>query len=388
MTKFLLAALAVWVGTGLAMAQTDITVTYLRAEQPQPPVLSNLDPVPDDLGIAGAEIALSEIRTTGQFMGHSYAMSVVSVLLDGDVLAAARAALAASRFLILDAPADTLLAIADLPEAEGAVMFNATAPDPVLRDRECRANLLHTIASTSMRTDALMQVLLGKRWTDIVAIVGAHETDVAYGEALERSAKKFGLKIRTRKTWAFDSDMRRAASNEVPLFTQEFGDYDVLLVADELGDFGEYILYNTWLPRPVAGSVGMSPRTWSPALEQWGAVQLQNRFEEASHREMRPEDYGAWTALRSLGEAVIRTGSDDPATIRSYLLSDAFRLDGFKGRALSYRGWNGQLRQPVPVVHPRALIALAPVEGFLHRVNELDTLGIDEPESACAAFNE
>lgn len=367
---------------------TDIAVTYLRAEQIAPPVLSNLHPDPDDLGIAGAQVGLQDNATTGAFLGQTYTLTVTSIEPGGDVLGAARAALATSPFLVLDAPADTISAIAALPDAAEAILFNATAPDPVLRGAECRANLLHTIASTSMRTDALMQVLVNKRWTEIAAIAGTHETDVAYLEALERSARKFGLKLGEPKTWAFDADMRRAASVEVPLFTQDLGDYDVLVVADEIGDFGEYILYNTWRPRPVAGSVGMSPHTWSPALEQWGAVQLQGRFRDVAGRDMLSEDYAAWIAVRSIGEAVTRTGSGEAAVLRAYMLSDKFRLDGFKGRPLSYRNWNGQLRQPIPVVHPRALVAITPLDGFLHRVNELDTLGMDAPESDCTAFAE
>ncbi|PWR02623.1 branched-chain amino acid ABC transporter substrate-binding protein [Meridianimarinicoccus roseus] len=390
MLKHYLAAstLAIAMATALPAAATEIAIGYLRAEQPAPPVLSNLRPDPADLGIAGAQAGLADTRTTGQFLGHDYTLDVVSVPPGGDVLGAARAALGSSRLLLLDAPADTVLAIADLPEAQGALLFNVAAPDPVLRDAECRANVLHTVASTAMRTDALIQVLLAKRWTDIVAVAGAHEADSAFMDALDRSAGKFGLKIGKRKIWAFDADMRRAASTEVPLFTQDLGDYDVLLVADELDDFGEYILYNTWRPRPVAGSVGMTPQTWSPALEQWGAVQLQERFRDTSGRDMQPEDYAAWAALRSIGEAVTRTGFAAPDALRAYILSDEFELDGFKGRPLSYRGWNGQLRQPIPVVHPRALVALAPVEGFLHQVNELDTLGLDAPEVDCTAFGD
>ena len=98
----------------------------------------------------------------------------------------------------------------------------------------------------------------------------------------------------------------------MPLFTQEFGDYDMLLVADELGDFGRYIPFNTWQARPVAGSEGLKPVAWSPVVEQWGAAQLQGRFEDLAGRDMRSEDYGAWAALRSLGEAVTRTGCADP----------------------------------------------------------------------------
>jgi ABC transporter substrate binding protein (PQQ-dependent alcohol dehydrogenase system) len=172
------------------------------------------------------------------------------------------------------------------------------------------------------------------------------------------------------------------------LFTQEFGDYDVLLLADELDDFGRYVEFNTWKARPVAGSDGLKPVTWSRVVEQWGAAQMQNRFFEQSGRTMMSKDYAAWAAYRTLGEAVTRTQSDDPAVLRDYILSDEFELAGFKGRAMNFRSWNGQLRQPIPLVTDRAVVAMAPLEGFLHQRTELDTLGIDEAESQCQAFKE
>jgi ABC transporter substrate binding protein (PQQ-dependent alcohol dehydrogenase system) len=130
----------------------------------------------------------------------------------------------------------------------------------------------------------------------------------------------------------------------------------------------------------------MVPTAWAPVIESWGAVQLQNRFEDHALRPMRGLDYAAWAAIRAIGEAVTRTGSSDPATLRAFLLNPDFQMDGFKGRGLSFRAWNGQLRQPIAVVNSRALVTLAPVEGFLHQRNEMDTLGLDEPESACTAF--
>ena len=63
-----------------------------------------------------------------------------------------------------------------------------------------------------------------------------------------------------------------------------------------------------------------------------------------------------------------------------------FELAAFKGAPLTYRNWNGQLRQPIPLTHPRALAALAPIDGFLHERTPLDTLGSDQPETACAEF--
>jgi ABC transporter substrate binding protein (PQQ-dependent alcohol dehydrogenase system) len=381
-------AAAIFCLASSAAAEIAIPMTYLRQEVAAPPVLSNLDPIPEDRGLAGAEVALTDTKTTGSFMGHAYSLAVVSVEPGGDFLDAARKVLAASKILFIDATPEGMLAIADLPEAKGALLFNVASGARRLRDADCRANLLHTMAEDAMRTDALMQVLKARRWTRTVLIVGPKPEDKAYAETLRISARKFGVDILASKEWTFDTDLRRAAGQEIPLFTQDFPDHDVLLIADEADDFARYVQDNTWLPRPVAGADGLRGEGWAPVLEQWAAVQLQNRFEKAAGREMGSRDYAAWAALRTIGEAVTRTNSADPAVLRAFILSGKFALDGFKGRSLSYRAWNGQLRQPMAVVNARALVELTPLDGYLHQTNEMDTLGLDRPESACTAFGE
>lgn len=369
-----------------AAAAIEVPAVYLKQQQPQPPTLSNLDPQPGDLGAAGARLGLADNLTTGSFLGHRYSLEVVTVPEGGDFAAAARAALARTPLLILDAPKPALLAAADLPEAQAALLFNAASPDIGLRSADCRRNLLHTLPSDLMRSDALMQFALMKRWSGLAMISGSHPQDRAFAAALRQSAAKFGLKIGAETAWAYGADMRRNAAQEVPLLTQELGRHDLLLVADELQDFARYLPYNTWLPRPVAGSEGLVPAAWAPVVEQWGAAQLQSRFQDLAGRGMQARDYAAWAAMRSIGEAVTRTNSADPAVLHRFMLSEDFELAGFKGRPLSYRGWNGQLRQPVPLATPRALAAQAPLPGFLHQHSELDTLGLDAPESNCGAF--
>lgn len=371
---------------GPALAEIAVPIARLSIAEPRPPVLSNLDPLPADTGQAGAELGLKDNQTTGRFMGHAYSLTTTRVGKGEDPLPAARAALSQAPFLLIDGPAAALTAIADLPEARGKLLFNTGAEDPALRSEACRANVLHTVPSLAMRTDALVQFFVKKRWSDIVMITGPHPKDRAYAAAMERSLAKFRVDLAATKNWTFDADMRRNAAQEVPLFTQDFGDYDALVVADETHDFGRYILYNTWEARPVTGSEGLTAVAWAPVVEQWGAAQLQSRFQDLAGRAMRPEDYANWAAIRAIGEAVTRTGSGDPATLRAFMLSDDFELAGFKGRPLTFRPWNGQLRQPIPLVHPRALVASAPLEGFLHQRSELDTLGLDQPESACSAF--
>ncbi len=372
----------------IASAQKiDVPIVFLERQTPPAATLSNLDPVPDDLALSGARLGVADNQTTGKFLGHNYTLEEVSIAPEDDVLPAAKQALSLSRFLLLKAPASDINAIADLPEAEGAIIFNVAAPDVSLRQAECRGNVLHTLPSRAMTSDALAQFSVKKKWTDWAMIVGPLDADTALADALSNSAAKFGIDIVGQKAWAFDADMRRNAAQEVPLFTQDFEDHDLMVVADELNDFARYVQYNTWVPRPLAGSWGASPAAWHASVEQHGAVQLQNRFKEASGRTMQSEDYAAMLAVRAIGEAVTRTNSDAPQTLFDFMLSDQFELAAFKGRPLSFRDWNGQMRQPIPIAHPGAVVALAPLDGFLHQVNELDTLGVDQPETTCNAFS-
>jgi ABC transporter substrate binding protein (PQQ-dependent alcohol dehydrogenase system) len=68
--------------------------------------------------------------------------------------------------------------------------------------------------------------------------------------------------------------------------------------------------------------------------------------------------------------------------------SPQFELAAFKGVGLSLRSWNGQLRQPVLLATPKLLVSVSPQPGFLHQFSELDTLGIDKPETKCTAYTQ
>ena len=196
------------------------------------------------------------------------------------------------------------------------------------------------------------------------------------------SAEKFNIKIKEKKIWDFAADLRRTAQKEVPIFTKG-PNYDILVTADEEGVFGEYLPYRTWDPRPVVGTQGLTPTSWHRTHEQWGATQMQNRFRRKSGRWMTTVDYASWTAVRSIGEAVTRISSNDVSKVKSYLLSDKFGLGAYKGVKVSYRSWNGQLRQPILLAAPRSMVSVSPQVGYLHPLSELDTLGKDKPESTC-----
>ena len=129
--------------------------------------------------------------------------------------------------------------------------------------------------------------------------------------------------------------------SQIPVFTQDAGDYDVLIVADEADVFAAYLPYRTWEARPVAGSVGLKPVSWSRVHEQWAGTQMQRRFEKSAGRPMTERDYGAWVAMRSIGEAVTRSQNADPAALHDYMVSDR-SSSALSREGLSFRHWTNR----------------------------------------------
>jgi ABC transporter substrate binding protein (PQQ-dependent alcohol dehydrogenase system) len=350
---------------------------------------SYFDQPPQDEGIQGARLGIADNDTTGHFTGQSFAL-VESIMPEGGDAAAGFRELAAKgvRLVVTDLAAPELLSVAGMPEAVSVTLFNTGAADDRLRGEECRANVLHLLPSRAMLADALVQYLVAKRWRDLLLVAGHGEGDREFAADVRHAAQKFQARLVREKPWTFVPGARRtdtghfAIQAEVARFTQGIG-YDVLVVADEEDEFGDELSYRTFDPRPVAGTQGLVPSAWARPHEQWGATQLQNRFLRQARRWMTDRDYAAWMAVRAIGEAAARSRSTDPAAIVAFLRSDRFELAAFKGARLSFRPWDGQLRQPVLLADARSLVSVSPQPGFLHQFSELDTLGIDKAETKC-----
>lgn len=367
-----------------------VPIGYLVQEIKRPLPISRLKLPPQDLGVAGAEIALKDNNTTGRFTKQQFVLDVERVPIGGDAVAALEKLTASGHhFVLVDAPADTLLKLADAANGSDVLLFNISAPDVSLRQENCRANVLHVAPDRAMLADALAQYLVWKKWTRWLVVKGVFPDDLDYLAAIERAAKRFGAKIVEEREYKGTLEARRTDSGEqqiqqqMPALTQGAPDYDVLIVADENEVFGPYLPYRSYDPRPVAGTAGLEAMSWHPAHEQWGATQMQNRFQRFANRFMLPLDYQAWVAVRAIGEGVTRTGSADLAPVAAYIRSDKFDLAAFKGQKVTFRPWDGQLRQPIIIAGPDLPVSMSPQEGFLHEHAEVDTLGIDEPETRC-----
>jgi ABC transporter substrate binding protein (PQQ-dependent alcohol dehydrogenase system) len=341
-------------------------------------------------GLAGGQLAIDDNNTTGKFLNQSFSLEQILLKDEDDPVAAAqKLADRGISLIVTDLPADALLKVADAGRQRGLVFFNAGAIDDRLRQQDCRANVIHTAPSRAMLADGLAQYLVWKHWTRWLLVVGSHPPDMLFADALRRSAQRFGANIVQERTFKDTGGARRTDSgltqiqSQIPLFTQSAPDYDVLVAADESQVFADYLPYRTKDPRPVAGSAGLEPTSWAASYDQQGALQLQNRFMAKFKRRMTALDMQAWTAVRMVGEAVSRVNSADPKTLFDYIKGPNFDVAAFKGRKLTVRDWDLQLRQPILLADGRVVVSVSPQEGFLHQFSELDTLGFDRPETKC-----
>jgi ABC transporter substrate binding protein (PQQ-dependent alcohol dehydrogenase system) len=372
----------------LAAEPAEIGIGYLGEARTRAN-LSLVEQPADNDGIAGARLAIEDNNTTGRFLNRRFKLEERRLKEGEDVVQAATALAERNGFIVADLPADALLKVADALRERGTLLFNAGAIDERLREADCRANVIHVAPTRAMLADALAQYLVWKQWKRWLLVVGSHDEDKLYAEALRRAATRFGAKIVQERTFQDSGGARRTDSGvtliqrQMPVFTQQAPAYDVLVAADESEVFAAYLPYRTWDPRPVAGSAGLVPRSWDAAQDQWGAVQMQNRFMKLNSRRMTALDMQAWTAVRIIGEATSRTNSGDTKKVTDFIKGPDFSVAAFKGTRLTLRDWNLQLRQPILLVDGRMVVSVSPQEGFLHQVSELDTLGYDRPESKC-----
>jgi ABC transporter substrate binding protein (PQQ-dependent alcohol dehydrogenase system) len=293
------------------------------------------------------------------------------------------------KLVMTDLPGASVLKLADAGKAHGMTIFNLAAPDDSLRQEDCRNDLIHVAPSRAMLADAVGQYLVWKKWTRWFLVYGSHPEDRLLADAYRRAAKRFGAKIVAEKLSPDTGGSRETDSGvvqtqqQMPVLTQGAPDYDVLVAADENQVFAGYLPYRTWDPRPVAGSAGLEPLSWDASSESWGGTQLQDRFERLFHRRMMPLDMQAWTGVRMVGEAASRSNSGDPDKIMAYMKGADFGIAAYKGQRLTLRNWDWQLRQPILLADGRSIVSISPQPGFLHQVTELDTLGIDRPETTC-----
>lgn len=388
MRQVLIAVLVLIFG-GAALAQeTGFEVGFLTLENDprydEDYAYARIQLRPTGNAAVGARMAVQDMAIVTDAVGISVVLDEAEGADNAGLEVAARQMIADGvQFIVVDLAAEQIDELATALKGEPVTIVNTTAPDDWLR-RACHTNLLHTAASDRMIADAMTQYLRLRDWTRILVLVGKEPRDALVAEAFEQSAERLRLQIVDTRDFDLSTNPELRDQNNVQLLTGG-ADYDVIYIADTDGEFGRYVPYQSNLPRPVIGTTGLSALEWHWSLERYGAPQVNSRFEDMSEggRRMNWQDWSAWIATRAVITAYAKTRDRTPENVDAFLRSHRLNVDGSKGVVQSFRPWNGQMRMPILLATNNAIINIAPLDGYLHQTNVLDTLGADEPEFRC-----
>lgn len=333
---------------------------------------------PKQQGVQGAQLAIKDANITGRFA--NFALSLTAFEWQAQSRDNLATQIQTVPVIMVESDTDDYQSIIEFVTQTNpsALIVNVANQTTDLRQSQCALPVVHTIASHQMKADALAQWFRTKRIEDILVIYGQTLQDAQFVNAFKQTAKKFKLDIVDEKQWQFSFDLRRAAFQEIPLFTRAKGKYEAVFVADSVNQFGFSLPYNTFLQVPVTGDAGLKSLGWHHTHEQWGARQIQQRFKDDYGRPMNEVDYAAYVAVVALSTALQQGAAHDGPSLFNALLSEQLDIAAYKGRKLSIRPDTHQLRQPIVLANESALVTHAPLPGFLHKTNELDTLGLTD----------
>ena len=286
------------------------------------------------------------------------------------------------KIVLLDFPASELINIVSKISDLNIAIINISSKNNELRSVNCNKNLFHTIPSERMLTDSLAQYLSDKKWRKVLILTGPLEIDKAKSASFIESAKQFGLKIVDNRSFLLGNDPRARDQNDLDFLTGS-AKYDAVYISDTHREFSYKVPFATHIPSAVLGSSGLTPRAWHWSYLRHGAPQVHGRFERMNKRRMTEEDWAAWVGMRAIAEALVRFKNNENFSFQDAFVSEEFKLDGSKGPVLNFRKWNRQLRQPIMLSTDNWVTSIAPLESFVHRVNNLDTIGIDSKTSKC-----
>jgi len=232
-----------------------------------------------------------------------------------------------------------------------------------------------------MFTDSLAQYLSDKKWRKVLILTGPLEEDFKKSHSFIESAKQFGLKIVDEKRFLLGNDPRAREKNDLDFLTGS-NKYEAVFISDTHKEFSYGVPYATQRPSTIVGSAGLIPKAWHWSYLRHGAPQVHGRFERMHNRRMTELDWAAWVSMRAIAESLVRFKNNDN-NLSNILTNPKFKLDGSKGPVMNFRKWNRQLRQTIMLTTENWVTSVAPLESFVHRDNNLDTIGMDSKTSKC-----
>jgi ABC-type branched-subunit amino acid transport system substrate-binding protein len=359
--------------------------------------------------IMGAQLGAEEADVTAGMFGTKVELIVEDATTPENMLTLARKLSSGENVSAIIAAVDDLstAGLSAFAQQQRVLCLNTVARGGDLRGEKCHRSTFHVEPDLAMYTHAMGQWLIQnnrKRWYYIVA-------EGAIGqEVLERGSRflqhQGGTDLGRAVVSAGQSDYKDVLAHLAR------GDAEAIVVAlrgDELRHFLDQYkasglnvllagvpldMLALWQTSPEALQ-GVWVTSWYHGLERFSARELNRRFYRRFERPAEGFAWTNWAAVKLVTEGVLRSASTDASALVDYLES-APPFDGHKGRSLTFREWNHQLRQPLYVLKAREdkpenawdllqLIGeMPPPAGPGKSVAEvLDTLGEPKAESLC-----
>lgn len=351
-------------------------VVPTRTGSLEQPVSSSAHAIGGEIARMGAVMAGEEVGENAELLGTRVKVLLASA---PSPEAAARAA----QRLVATEGAFALVggigpgqaeAIAKVAQERRVLFFNIGNPGDALR-RACNRLTFHVEASAAMYLDALTDWFVRanfRRWFLV------HTRD-AGGQALLARARK-ALEVRH---WGANVAGTAAVAAGQPDFSKELeavgrarADVVVLLLGgeDQMTFLGQYETSGlraqvTGFPDPLTqtrdyfyallrvaprSAAGYRPLLWEPTLDNYGARELNARFQQRWGQPMDSPGWAAYQSVKMLYESAFFARSLEAGRLVPYLERPQTVFDVHKGIGVSFRPWDHQLRQPFYLVKIKA----------------------------------
>jgi branched-chain amino acid transport system substrate-binding protein len=402
-------------GVPSAAALYAVAETHAQAQAPRVVRIAHLsrrqghDEEMASYAIMGAQLGAEEADITAGMFGAKVELIIEDGVTPTNMPALVRKLSVPEHLTAVIAALDdpTTASLSAFTQQERLVCLNTTARGGDLRGEKCHRSTFHVEPDLAMYTYAMGQWLLQnnrKRWYSIVSEAG-------FGPEVYHRSRRFlqqhgGADLGRSVITSGQADYQDVLAH---LGAAEPEAVVVALTGDELRHFLEQYrisgLQTLLAGIPLDMSAlwqasfeslqGVWVTSWYHGLERFSARELNRRFYRRFEKPAEGFAWTNWAAVKLVMEGVLRSASTEVSALVSYLES-ASPFDGHKGRALTFRDWNHQLRQPLYVLKVREdkpenpwdrlqLIGELPPPAAPGQlvVEVLDTLGEPPTESLC-----
>jgi len=405
-------------GVGHLLSLVGVTPQGLVISQPPTPRVVHIahlsrrqGPLAETAGYAlmGAQLAAEEGNVAAEMLGSRVELLTEEMVRTEQTAETVRKlATQANLTAIIGALDDLSTAVlSEVCQQQRIVFINAAARGGGLRGAQCHRYTFHVEPDLAMYAHAVGQWLLQnnlKRWYFVVAgdLIGQEMYEKASRFLQSRGGMELGRSISVRGQQDYTTVLESLAKmNAEALFVALMGE-DLRRFLDQFRQAGRpgqlagapLDMISLWNIDAESAS-GIWATAWYHALARFSARELNRRFLRRFNKPMEGHAWASWAAVKLVVEGALRGAGSDATALVNYLEgSPAF--DGHKGKTLTFRPWNHQLRQPLYVVKARQskpanawdlLEVVAEVRSPAARGRPvwelLDTVGEAKAESPC-----